>query len=152
MKKFFIVSLALAMNYMAANAFEGKAEVNGINYYIITKGAVAEVISKTSGYEGDIVIPSTIEYDGVTCTVNSIGNNAFLYESKLNSVTIPNTVTKIGTGAFTHCVKLKTVNIPNSVTTIGAQAFLRCDGLETVKTDDIWGMMRFKISKQILDI
>ena len=145
MKKFFIVSLALAMNYMAANAFEGKAEVNGINYYIITKGAVAEVISKNSGYEGDVVIPSTIEYDGVTCTVNSIGNNAFLYESKLNSVTIPNTVTKIGTGAFTHCAKLKTVNIPNSVTTIGAQAFLRCDGLETVKTDDIESWCKMEI-------
>lgn len=140
-----LLLLSLVFHSFIATAFEGKAEVNGINYYIITKGAVAEVISKSSGYNGDIVIPSTIEYDGVTCSVTSIGNSAFYYETGLTSIVIPNSVIKIGIGAFLNCSKLKSVNIPETVASIGDQAFFKCVGLETVKTDNIESWCKMEI-------
>lgn len=59
MKRSLLFSIALALP-IAASAFEGYAEVDGINYYILTKGAYAEVAQKTGGYEGDVVIPSSI--------------------------------------------------------------------------------------------
>ncbi len=137
--------LTLVLHSLLASAFEGEAEIDGINYYIITKGAKAEVAFKFSGYKGDIVIPATIEYDGVTCYVTSIGNSAFFYESELTSVVIPGTVTKIGDGAFRGCSKLQSVNIPNSVTSIGEKAFYECENLETVKADNIESWCKMEI-------
>jgi hypothetical protein len=56
-------------------------------------------------------------------TVTSIGNNAFLNNSALTSVTIGNSVTSIGSSAFESDTALTTVTIPNSVTSIGSYAF-----------------------------
>ncbi len=82
---------------MVASAFTGKAEINGIWYNIVTKGQMAEVTSPNTGkYTGSIDIPNSIEYDGVTCYVTSIGEWAFGYCGDLTSVTIPNSVTSIG--------------------------------------------------------
>lgn len=73
----------------------------------------------------------SIEYiipDGVT----EIGDYAFQYCNKLESVTIPNSVTSIGKCAFKHCMSLKNINIPNSVTSIGDFAFSGCENLEHI--------------------
>ena len=137
MKKCIFLLVSLVMHSFMASAFEGKAEIDGINYYIITKGATAEVVFKASGYKGDVVIPETIEYDGVTCTVSSIGDKAFYLETGLNSVSIPKTITKIGVMAFEDCRNMKEANIPSSVTSLGQRAFYRCESLETLKADDI---------------
>ena len=112
MKKI-LLFVAMALQVVMANAFEGKVEIDGINYYILTKAAYAEVVSKDSGYEGDVVIPETVEYDGVVCTVKKIDNSAFSYDSKLTSISIPKTVTELGNYAFSNCKGLKKVIIDN---------------------------------------
>ena len=147
MKKSFGIMMAMALNCLPIAAFEGYAEIDGINYYILTKGAYAEVAFKSSGYTGDVVIPSSVEYEGVTCTVTAIRNSAFYYESNLNSVSIPNTVESIGISAFEGSSMLKTVNIPQSVTSIGQKAFYRCEGLETVKADNIESWCKMEIGQ-----
>ena len=147
MKHFFCTMMAMALYYVPVAAFEGYAEIDGINYYILTKGSYAEVAFKSSGYTGDIVIPSQIEYEGVTCTVTAIRNSTFYYESSLNSVSIPNTVTSIGSSAFEGSSTLKVVNIPHSVTYIGAKAFYKCEGLETVKADNIESWCKMEIGQ-----
>ena len=115
-----------------ANAFTGNAEIDGINYYIITKGQTAEVVSKDPKYAGDIVIPSTIEYEGVVCNVTSIGQRAFFYCQELKSISIPNSVTSIGSQAFYGCECLTSLIIPESVTKIGELAFYQCTGLTSL--------------------
>ena len=72
----------------------------------IEKGKVAEVIAKPNGqkYEGTVIIPSTVIYEGEEFTVTKIADNAFQYCDGLNSVTIPNSVTYIGNGAFSFCI------------------------------------------------
>ena len=112
---------------LVATAFTGEAEIDGINYYIITKGQTAEVRHKN--YSGDIVIPSSIVYEGVNCSVVSIGERAFYECGELTSVTIPNSVSSIGAYAFYECSSLSNVTIPQNVTSIGNYTFYGCRSL-----------------------
>ena len=105
--------------------------INGIKYDVITKAKQAKVISG-GNYSGDIVIPSEITYNNVTCNVTSIGNHAFFGCDWLTSITIPNSVTSIGDYAFRGCTGLTSITIPNSVTSIGDFAFDYCSGLTSI--------------------
>jgi hypothetical protein len=83
-------------------------------------------------YAGEVMIPSTVTYNGTTYSVTSIGYGAFWYCSSLTSVTIPNSVTSIGNQAFYYCSDLTSITIPNSVTSIGSGAFAGCSSLTSV--------------------
>ena len=83
-------------------------------------------------YKGNIVIPESVNYNNVTYSVTSIGDNAFNGCSYLTSVTIGNSVTSIGDNAFNGCSYLTSVTIGNSVTSIGDNAFKGCSYLTSV--------------------
>ena len=128
-------------------------EVDGINYSINGNEAM---VTRNNNVSGDVTIPETVYYNGMTFTVTRIGSYAFAYNYDLTSISIPNTVTSIDTeGAFHYCSKLTSVSlgnsitfigdytfsfctaltnisIPNSVTEIGYQAFLNCTSLENI--------------------
>ena len=107
-----------------------EVEIDGIKYYLLSKARQATVIAKSSGaYSGEVVIPESVEFNGISHSVMSIGDHAFYRCSGLTSVTIPNSVTSIGVGAFSGCYRLTSVTIPNSVTSIGSYAFYNCYGL-----------------------
>ena len=113
--------------------FSGEVEIDGINYELNGETKQATVIAKTSGeYSGSIVIPESVEYNGTTYSVTSIGNNAFYSCSGLTSVTIGNSVTSIGDRAFWGCSGLASATIGNSVASIGNMAFYYCSSLTSV--------------------
>ena len=62
----------------------------------------------------------------------SIGNYAFAYFTKLESVTIPSTVTQLGTYAFSGCTKLKSVSIQNANVNIPNYGFYNCSSLKSI--------------------
>ncbi len=100
-------------------------------------GVVRPTTSSNSYIAGDVVIPDTVTYNGVTYTVTELRTISDYYGtfsdcSGLTSVTIPNTVTTIGDYAFQSCSGLTSITIPNSVTSIGDYAFWNCSGLTSV--------------------
>ena len=116
----FLLLVFLPMTVLAADT----VYQNGICYSVERKAKVATVIyNDQQPYSGDVVIPGSIVYGGVTCYVTGIGEKAFYCCDGLTSVTIPDGVTSIGNGAFLLCNDLASVNIPDGVTSIGEQAF-----------------------------
>ena len=114
-------------------------EVDGVFYNKTSDNTVAVTFKGSSynsyskEYSGDIVIPSSVKYNGVTYSVTSIGNNAFRECSSLTSIEIGNSVTSIGELAFYSCSKLTSIEIGNSVTSIGKLAFDSCKSLTSIE-------------------
>ncbi len=138
MKRLFSLSVCLMIAILSlAHDFE----VDGI-YYNITSSSVpltVEVTCKGTGakeyvdeYTDAVSIPESVNYNGKTYSVTSIGKNALGSCGNLTSVTIPNSVTSIGDFAFRSCSNLTSVTIPNSVTSIGGAAFNACFGLTSL--------------------
>ena len=128
-KQLLLVLLAL-MPFLASAEI---IEIDGLRYNIISKVKAAEVYrSSGTSYSGDIIIPSTVTYEGVDYKVSSIGNSAFNGCTGLTSITIPNGVTFIGNSAFNGCTSLTSITIPNGVTSICEGAFQNCTSLTTV--------------------
>ena len=134
-----IIAVAIMMLSLQAMAYDFSYTHQGKTlYYNITSENTVAVTYYTNNYNnynyvsGDVVIPSTLTYNGTTYSVTSIGEYAFKNCSGLTSVTIPNSVTSIGEYAFFGCIGLTSVTIPNSVTSIGEMAFFYCIGLTSV--------------------
>ncbi|MBQ9665835.1 MAG: leucine-rich repeat domain-containing protein [Bacteroidaceae bacterium] len=124
-KKLKSVMVALGV-LLSVNANAYDVEVDGIYYNLVKKAKQAEVTSGDSKYKGDVVIPESFSYDGVTYAVTSIGEKAFEYCSDLTSMSIPESVTSIGKEAFRGSSSLTSVNIPNSLTEMDDGAFYGC--------------------------
>jgi len=108
-------------------------------YYDITSNSdktvmVTNQVYGNKNYEGLISanIPSSVTYSGITYSVTSIGDDAFLFCTSLTSITIPNSVTEIGWSAFSGCTGLTSVTIGDGVTSIGQYAFAGCTGLISI--------------------
>ena len=116
-------------------------EVDGVFYDKLNSSKVAVTYkgksysSYSNEYAGDVVIPSSVNYNGINYDVTSIGDEAFRYCYSLTSIQIPNSVTSIGYDAFEGCESLTSIEIPNSVTSIGARAFGGCDSLTSIVVD-----------------
>ena len=116
-----------------------EVEIDGINYDLNAETKQATVIRRfwPNEYSGEIVIPLSVEHEGTTYRVTSIGKSAFSRCSGLISVAIPNSVTSIGESAFSGCSGLTSVTIPNSVTSMEDEAFYGCSGLTSVHISDM---------------
>ena len=109
MKKLNLLFTALLLMCCVGTAKAEEVTINGIKYDVITDTKQATVISGDTKYSGDIVIPSEITYNNVTCNVISIGEQAFRECYGLTSITIPNSVTSIGERAFSGCNGLESI-------------------------------------------
>lgn len=115
MKRFLYFLLLLCL--LPPAAFAHNFESGGI-YYDITSELTCEVTfrgdsyyDKYEEYFGTVIIPSSVEYDGKTYSVTSIGDYAFYDCRKVTSITIPNSVTDIGYQAFYGCAGLTDLRI-----------------------------------------
>lgn len=112
--------------------------VDGITY--TTSGSKATVAQKPdkSYYEGDIVIPATVDYEGKTYNVQAIAGSAFKGKSadapndKTTSITLPAGIPNTPRGCFQNCSVLKSVVLPADMTKFNQDAFSGCLSLESV--------------------
>ena len=95
MKRLFIVSVLMLLPIIVC---ADVVEIDGIRYNLASEDNSAVVVRKVkdgySQYHNDIILPETIEFNGVNYTVSSIGEYAF-YGSDITSIIIPNSVKSI---------------------------------------------------------
>ena len=99
MNKFFLLLTLLCLS-LSARAHDAK--VDGIFYNLDADDKTATVTFKGDSpdsydneYSGNVVIPETVTYDGITYSVTSLGERCFSCCSSLTAITIPNSVTTI---------------------------------------------------------
>lgn len=105
--------------------------INGIRYYLNPTTQTAEV-TRGGDYFGDITIPATVTYEGVTYPVTVLQSDVFTRCKDLKSVVLPNSLDIIESGVFNGCSGLTRVIIPNSVKEIRTGAFLDCSSLTSI--------------------
>ena len=138
MKKSLLCFLILLMMPLASMAYD--FELDGIYYKLTGSSSVAVTYKDPptwdsdypAPYSGTITIPSTVNYNGESYTVTSIGDSAFQSTYDLTSITIPDCVTSIGENALYGCKSLTSINIPEGVTSIDDWAFWGCSGLTSI--------------------
>ncbi len=111
-----------------------------IYFSIDCSTGTAQVVPQSNNYPyytsssrptGDLVIPSSIDYEGHTYSVTAIGDNAFGFCDNLTRVTVPSGVTRIGSDAFSNCYRVTEVIVPEGVEEIGYEAFISCNKLSS---------------------
>lgn len=129
MKKLLLSAVLGSLASLAASAgYSDAVDVGGLYFSFDKTNKTATLESKAFAtmqyfYEGDIVVPASVTYQGETYTVTTIGDYAFSdYDENLTSVTLPESITTLKSYAFDGTVLTELV-IPNSVKTIGSNVF-----------------------------
>lgn len=116
---------------------EGEYTVSGIGTCTDTEilipttyNGLPVVSVEASAFLNNTAITSVVLPDSIT----SIGENAFNGCESLTSVTFGKNsqLSSIGPGAFNYCYSLESITISESVTSIGSDAFYYCYGLRSV--------------------
>ena len=120
--------------------FSSGFEVGGL-FYKTAEGYSMDFVEVTGNqgggkYSGDVVVPGTVEYDGITYTVKGVGNRAFEGCGDLRKVTISEGIYKIGAYAFCYCGNLERVILPSTLEYIDNlnRVFTGCSKLEIITT------------------
>ena len=106
------LALAASVGMVASNT-----QVYGIWYDFDDSSQTASVTFRgccydeyKNEYEGNVLIPSSVDYHNQTYIVTSIGDHAFHDCTGLTSVSIPLSVTSIGYEAFEGCNNLPVID------------------------------------------
>ena len=121
-----MISLALCLLlYLSVLPVSAHAAQSGQFEYTVSGGEAT--VTEYNGNAKKVDIPSRLGGYPVT----AIGENAFWYNTDVESITIPNSVTTIEDDAFCGCQSLKSLAIPAGVTFIGDSAFADCKSMKS---------------------
>lgn len=128
MKKTVLTCIGILISIQAFSS--GIFNYNGLNYELNNVSKTATLTfqyqESTSNYSSlkKIDIPSKIEYDGESYTVNTIGSWA-LNRVPASEINLPNTITTIGVESMAVLSNCKTLVIPEGVIEIQQNAFMK---------------------------
>ena len=116
----------LSLFVLLASAASAQADfvVDGFTYHQLGENTVALSVAPEDAL-GDVFIPATVEYDGVTYTVTRIYDTVFRERYDLTSVTFADdsAVEIIDEYAFHNCSALRYISLPNSLKSIEPYTF-----------------------------
>lgn len=147
-----LATLLAATPAARAYDFSAPATSNHILYFNIIDSANHYVAltypNENSNYiTGDLVVPATVQHDGQTWTVRSVGHAAFINCPGMTSCVLPETVIGIGRyNAFGSCHNMTSITLPASLKSIDQYAFYECDALQEVHftgTAEQWCKINF---------
>ena len=147
------MTVLLLLCCFIANAQDFSLE--NIDYNITSEeNMTVEVVGSHFYYDEEVVIPSSVNYNGNVYNVTVIGERAFQCSSLtsvvvsegivtignrafggclgLVSITLPESLKNMGESVFDCCGRLEAITIPSGVKSIGERAFEDCDALNTV--------------------
>ena len=140
MKNYFLL---LTLLCLSLSAWAHDAEVDGIFYNLDAANKTATVTfkGKYSGsyydeYSGDVVIPETVIYNGITYSVTSLGYECFRDCSSLTAITIPNSVKSLEKWCFRDCSSLTAIYMLPSTPPSTGYGIFENTPLETVYVVD----------------
>ncbi len=145
MKKKILLAISLIAVMICLFAVSALAvEIDGIHYTLSGSGenatAAVNVDNATKCTLENVVIPSTVTYDGTTYTVNKIDGNAFSgsgwgKNQTIKTLYVPETVTSIGTHFLRQCESIQSVTIKarnvNGIALSNAE-FYKCINLVSI--------------------
>lgn len=127
MKKWFVALLILAL----LPAFGAGAEAVGDFTVRYMEDGTASIVSY-NGTDASVKIPSYFNSGNAMHPLTAIGAQAFMGNTTLTEVEIPDGVATIEPRAFSGCVNLQKVTLPGNVTGIGEGAFENCASLTEI--------------------
>ena len=123
--------LLAALFCVPAGSLAAASHRAGSFFYEVQEDQTAKITDfsdQTRSDEIALVIPS--EVDGYPVT--AIGDNAFMQQTTLTSVVIPEGVRSIGSKAFSACDGITSIRLPSTLESIGSRAFSNCKGLRSI--------------------
>lgn len=137
-----VITLSLLIG-IAANSFaydfSAVCESGQTLYYTILNDQYHRVIvdrGEEFFISGDVIVPMTVEHNGITYTVYGIGEHAFIGDTLLSSIILSDSIRYIQEGAFFKCSNLRHTSLGTSVQSIGNSVFSRCSKLESIDFSD----------------
>ncbi|MBR1929235.1 MAG: leucine-rich repeat domain-containing protein [Paludibacteraceae bacterium] len=146
MKKHLFLLVMIFVFSSIPNCAQTVVSIKGLRFLIENGHAI--VGRQDKELSGDIIIPSSIEYEGQSYPVTGIvgpidthsysglssisADGAAFQGTAITSVTLPATITSINTCSFINCSYLKKVVLPETITSIGWGAFAYCSSLTEI--------------------
>ena len=121
------VTLPDSLANIAYSAFNGCSNLSQINIDSENKFYFSEGNCLISIYDSTLVLGCSTSV--IPNYVKVIGSGAFLNNSQLKSIALPDGLIKIGKSAFEGCTSLSEIDIPESVYKMDATAFYGCNAL-----------------------
>lgn len=126
------IGMVITLLWTSISALAYDFEVDGIAYTITSfSDLTCSVSSSDETYEGEIVVPSEVTFNGKMLTVTSISDNAF-ENSSATGIKLPQTIIEIGKSAFANCSALNSVELQEGIKTIEDNAFYGCETLSAI--------------------
>lgn len=124
-----LAALLLPAGALAENAgFEVTAYEDGYSYIV-----------RYTGSSADVVIPDSFVVYGDNCPLGGILDEAFAYNTAVETVVIPEGAITIGYNAFFGCENLKKVVLPSTIEQIYDEAFAQCPNLTEINLPaELW--------------
>lgn len=105
-----------------------------------------KVTDKTpTNYNGELVIPETVNYNGATYRVVAIGPKAFRNAQKLTAIRLPESINSIGDFAFENCTALQSIVFPANEVKFGQGAFFNCTSIKNVTFGSNWQVLNLEM-------
>lgn len=103
------------------------------DYYCELHNDHTAEIKSVYNVQENMIIPSTVEYNGVEYIITSLAEDLFSGRKSLKSITIEEGITYLSSSCFVGCVNLVEVTMPESLIEFKAGCFANCYSIKTIK-------------------